>query len=509
MSPDPAPSRARLSRLVWTLVAVVLAVGLLLLLGREPEPAAPDAAKAPAPAAPEALAVPPAPEPAREERPDPAARLRITGRVVDAAGEPVPGIEIDARQIGGHAAGFELARSDANGRFELAGLEAGRYRVTSRATSFHPPRTLIAEAGASGLELVLDASFPVRVHGRVTDGRDEPLAGARVEPVGHPKARTTSDARGRYEVRLDARAASTYLALVFEADDHRSHHARIRLADYTHGGLERNVRLAAAEGFTVTGRARTPRGDPLDGVTVYLASAGLRERAYGVTDADGRFRLAGVAESDDWRITVGPTERFAATSLGPFPLAEGADPIEVTLTPLETGSLSGRMVGPEGDPLPGVRLLAVSNANRSFAIPVVADASGRFELDDVPAGPLQFETRAIPSHQVSGASVEVGTRTELELVLDVGDHELAGSVVNAAGRPIPGADLRLSWDGGSGPMASRSFRRTASDADGRFRFPRLGGGSHRLEVRVQGRKTKRETYEVGLLAGEIEIRLED
>jgi iron complex outermembrane receptor protein len=72
----------------------------------------------------------------------------LSGRVTDAAGQPIPGVEVSA--------GTQVAHTDADGNWTLGGLEAGSYEVSFAAGSF------FASAAATvveGVDSRLDQSF--------------------------------------------------------------------------------------------------------------------------------------------------------------------------------------------------------------------------------------------------------------------------------------------------------------------------------------------------------------
>jgi RNA polymerase sigma factor (sigma-70 family) len=178
--------------------------------------------------------------------------MAIAGKVVDEAGHPVPGAEIEEeipegmsrkgkariRQLreewidGRILVGRPKAASGPDGTFRLASLEPGRYLLTARKEEFLGAEAYGVPAGARDVILTLSRGSVLR--GRVLDPEKRPLASARVtvEPEGtgevhrfilddiepspgesaRPRAQTGKDGRfeigglsaGRFELRTTA-----------------------------------------------------------------------------------------------------------------------------------------------------------------------------------------------------------------------------------------------------------------------------------------------------------------
>jgi protocatechuate 3,4-dioxygenase beta subunit len=440
--------------------------------------------------------------------------LRIAGRVLDRAGDPIPGIQIDVRAIdlrGLRDAEGErerMVQSQTDGRYALTRLDGREYRLSTRETSKHPSHSVVVRGGTEGVDLVLDRRLPLRIHGRVTGANGEPLPGARIEPVDQPAAGVASDDEGRYELHFESTSGAELLTLRFQAVGYRNHEERIALADFPAAGLRRDVGLDAARGFVLTGQVRATDGKVPAGLNVQLRSHRLHSRLHAPTDAEGRFRIENVEASDDWHLTIRPRTHFADVSLGPMRLEAGRGELEIVLEALAVGTVTGRMLGPDGRSLPGFQIEVSSSNAKGRSLRIVADADGSFLAEEVPSGTLQFETRALPSIRVSGIRLEPGVRERVDLVLDVGELDLAGRILGQRGRPVAGADVRLSWRHEVDGIRSTSFRRTVSDTEGTFRFVQLGPGPHELDVRAEGYVRARENLDVGRANRELELRLE-
>jgi Fe(3+) dicitrate transport protein len=78
--------------------------------------------------------------------------VTLAGRVVSPAGRPVPGAEIVVQADQGAPS---TATSDATGRFEIAALESGEYRISARALGFSPVTERVTISNGQPTELTL------------------------------------------------------------------------------------------------------------------------------------------------------------------------------------------------------------------------------------------------------------------------------------------------------------------------------------------------------------------
>lgn len=135
-------------------------------------------------------------------RMEPGRRIRIRGRVVSTAGEPVAGVPLefwqtDARGLYAPAGDdrqarlFAFARTDDRGRFVLATIRPGGYPATMIPAHVHVRLDLPAERGREA-EILFD-----------DDPRLTPDARRRAASLGWPIARLSGDERGVAEAEVD------------------------------------------------------------------------------------------------------------------------------------------------------------------------------------------------------------------------------------------------------------------------------------------------------------------
>ncbi|QZL07543.1 MFS transporter (plasmid) [Streptomyces sp. BHT-5-2] len=255
--------------------------------------------------------------------PDAPAAAGFRGRVVDAAGEPVPGATVTLIDRHGRQAGVTTAAAD--GGYALAVPAAGTYVLTGAAPG-HTPRAVSATcAGAATVaeaRLVLTPAGS-RLAGTLRGGPDgTALADASVvvtDAHGDVVTRTTTDADGRWKT---ARLPDGDFTLVLSAPGHQPEARSVQL---TGGGGAAGRR---AEGLhevrlrptaTVRGTVRGPDGRPLAEAAVTLLEDGT-VTGHMVTGPDGAYAFPDLT-GRQYTLSVAGYPPHAA----PISLTRGAD----------------------------------------------------------------------------------------------------------------------------------------------------------------------------------------
>lgn len=166
---------------------------------------------------------------------------------------------------------------------------------------------------------------------------------------------------------------------------------------------------------------------------------------------------------------------------------------------LPVGRISGRIVGPDGDPLAGARVTLTTDGGIGYGTFMggqyaesAADESGRFDFEylrpgeySVAAGGSVFGG-AFGTHAQEGRVVRRGIRVrEGEHVEDVDfrlerSGEITGSVTDAAGRPVSGCAIFVRDAGGN--LLER-FSMISTGPDGKFRYTGVAPGEYRVTAR--------------------------
>jgi protocatechuate 3,4-dioxygenase beta subunit len=471
------------------------------------------------PGAPDPGAAPP--KDAEKERDRPRSRLALGGWVLDRDGHGVDGLPVQARprrlfasldESAAVSVAEHRAVTDAGGRFAFEPVADGDYELRTDETELYERATVLVRAGADSAVLVVEAKAgrSLFVHGAVESTRGGPLAGVRVDVIGQPRLATVSDDTGSYGLRLPVSARLQEAALRFVRKGYRELRLPIGAGETPDAAdVVRDARLEPTGVLaSVSGLVAGDNGRPVSRASVQLYSAGRGRRYQSVSDTSGRFVLAGVEESDDYRLWVHPQAGYRDYVRESVEVSGQGATLEVTVEALGSASLRGTMIDPEGRFLPGFTL-SLRSAYGSGGVPIAitGDAQGAFALRDLPEGPVALETRAAPQLAVTGISLAPGVEREVLLPLDVGSYRLEGSLRAENGAPVGGARVSLYWTRDGGGVASRSFRETVADAAGSFVFTQLGAGIHTLSVTAAGFRSARVEQPVGSGTPPVEIKL--
>ncbi len=197
----------------------------------------------------------------------------LAGRVVDSGGRTVEGARVAL--VDGE--GERHVVSEADGRFEVAGLAAGETTLVASAPGALPSEPLRCPVGADLRDLELRLRGAPRLRGRVLGPDGLPVAGARVARFGDLDAAITTGADGAFELEGEREGEPLLVTAPGLAA------ARVTAAP-AGAACDLEVRLVAvAPAPGTTARLALRRGDaPAAGVTLLVVPAGARD-----LDGDG------------------------------------------------------------------------------------------------------------------------------------------------------------------------------------------------------------------------------
>jgi hypothetical protein len=146
---------------------------------------------------------------------------RITGRVVDSAGAPVPNVLVSGTQQITTPSGSVFARNTADGRFVLESVAAGSWELVAESDAGRSEALVVAinEGDVEGVTLLLEPTSTIHV--KATDVTGGPLPGTFIAaefpgPRGPRNDLRTTDAHGQatFRVRKAEQATPVNLAVI-------------------------------------------------------------------------------------------------------------------------------------------------------------------------------------------------------------------------------------------------------------------------------------------------------
>lgn len=452
----------------------------------------------------------------------------IAGRVIGPNGEPIKGAEVSPFRF--LRASTTPSITDAEGRFLLSGLRAGRRPLTAQADGFPSvtERFMVVAGEAVEVEIVLEAG--VQVTGVIVDPDGATVAGASVSftPAGHglahmalpnpltggSNAETKTDEEGRFQVS-GLKADTEYEGHV--------EHPRFMNTTIESFISEQNLDLGTVVldvGAELRGRVTNSDGEPVVGAKVALVDAemdpGMRmifnlggAAAGGSTDSDtttedGFFTISGVA-SGAYELSV------KATGYGPyrgesFDVSESQqlDALDVVL---DRGlEVSGRVADVAGNPVAGAKITVSRFRPEMTRSETTSKADGSFLIRGLAEGQYSVRATADGFSNVSQSRIEAGTR-DLQLVFQR-KGSVSGVVVDVAtGNPVEEFSIsvkakRRSFDFGSmdlsslANLAGSGEEHRFKDPAGEFRIADLNPGKHTLIVQARRFVTHEEDIEI-------------
>ncbi|MBL8754088.1 MAG: sigma-70 family RNA polymerase sigma factor [Planctomycetes bacterium] len=407
----------------------------------------------------------------------------ISGAVVDRTQRPVP----DARlwMSAGGFRGFEVARSDAAGRFQLPFV--AMQGVGARKTGFAPSQVVLLSNTSREVTLVL-AEAGGTIQGRVVDGNNLPVPGARIE-IGPPGGRAIPGSTLADRL-LEPTAASLVAddAGAFTCEGVAVGAVTVQAWAYGFGptsaevvvdsGRRSEVVVVLSPGAVVTGRVLDATGLPVAGAVVarvgrYFEFARPRTES----GPDGVFRLehlpsGSVTLSVD--CDVGGLQETVATSAGSV---TSWNPV----IPAESAPLHGRVIDVDGKPMPNLHVGILPPESPHIGAVVRTDAEGTFALRGADPG---THTLQIEFERVCLARREITVPAAAPLLVKLTGHEMPtsriqGRVVDETGAGIVAVlTIRLpNW---------RSAPSIDADVDGSFGSSPLPEGRYLVEVTARG-----------------------
>lgn len=486
-----AATPLRRTWLIMTIAAVLGlagAIGWLLRMRANAGTAARAAASASASSGPGARR-------ARAQDPRGLARATVEGKVSDPAGAAIAGATVcgsavDRDRAIADAKGPACARSEADGRYRLAGLVAGRYAIDASAEGRLPRRwrapgegrapfvELLAGETRSGVDFTLEGGGAL-VRGTVKDVSGGVVGGALVTVLSSGKradrgapAIVRSDAKGAFAAWVAAGPIMVHAWAEGYSEDSESGSAP-----------SDEIEITLTPESVLAGRViEAGTTTPVPGARVEI-ELGWRTIA-AIADSEGRFRI-GRLEPGRYKPSATAPGRVGKAKESVL-LGLGQTSAEVVIEVFPAANVAGRvLVAPANEPCAeGVVELAARGGEEGRTAPVERDGSARFDG----MLPGHYDVKVECKDHVAEAQyppVIVAAADVEGLVWTVRRGlEIRGRVVDQDDQPV-NAHVIATTKGGD-PRAPRSDADTNTEADGSFVVRGLLAA----------------TYEVGARAGE-------
>ena len=230
---------------------------------------------------------------------------------------------------------------------------------------------------------------------------------------------------------------------------------------------------------------------------IVLYSFSLNQGYTAVSDINGYFYFDGVAPAKDYRIRVIPQGMFKRYVRESVNLTADQTVLSVVLLELPVGTLRGEVVNSNGFKIPGFGIKVRSPEKSQWAANIVTDGVGRFQVENVPIGALEFSSTFGQALIITGHDFKGDLHMPLALVVDQGPNELRGLVYDQYSDLVGGANVILSWVNTEGGTRSAVNRRTTTNPSGQFSIKGIGSGVHDLVLTATAGSAYRQTIDIG------------
>ncbi|HIJ73476.1 MAG TPA: sigma-70 family RNA polymerase sigma factor, partial [Candidatus Hydrogenedentes bacterium] len=409
----------------------------------------------------------------------------LAGIVVDQRQQPVQGALVI---LYGGLVGGGTTQSGGDGSLSFHGLHPsdGFYLEARKDDSFVSEAQAFAlpEEGITDIILVLGAACSVS--GTVLDIEGRPVKDIEVRSkpvrdgvvgVGGPRA--VSDARGRYT--LDGLGPGRYDLNLPEWGSPAESEGRQAMAsvELESGDVITDLALLyKEEELAISGRVVDSDGQPVQGAIV---QAGRTEAK---TDEDGAYEITGLAEGNYYMFVrpgklpvIGTRNGLALFQTSFFLTRENVATgrSDVGFVVQKPFAVTGEVVNAlTGKPIAEFEIACDQTLGSQLTSSVAArfdrvkDSQGRFRIEQIQDGPYLVAVRA-PGYATALHSLYLGgEQREHHVVIRLEQGgDLRGTVVNATGEPIQGAEVFLGPVMGAAARTPSYFT-TMSGADGTF-----------------------------------------
>lgn len=456
----------------------------------------------------------------------------ITGQVTAEGGGPLADIQVTVYSYNGDV---NSVRTDANGNYDVGGLNTGVYRIKfsvssglyimeyyNNATDITTAADIAVTAGNTTANINAALAQGARITGRITSPDGTPLSNISVtayQKVSDWWSQTGysyTDINGDYAVggstsgiyRLQFQDFSgNYLGEYYDnkADIDTASDISATLSNTT-SGINATLSLAGH----ITGQVTAPDGvTPLQNVSVtaYRHNGnGWVSVGWASINADGNYSIGGL-KTDTYRIQFYDysgtylTEYFnnAAALDGAMNLSltAGTTLSGVNASLALAGHITGRVTAADGSPIQGVGVTVYrySNGSLSEAGSARGDASGNYNAGGLATGVYRvkfsaggyaaefYDNIATPAGATNIPVTAGATTPNMNAVLSRQGGTVTGRVTGPGGVPLKNIEVEFCvWVGGGCDFfPPGGGDELATDANGNYEIPVTSDGTYHLE----------------------------
>lgn len=447
----------------------------------------------------------------------------VRGRILDAAGAPVPGARVACSATDGgeeeesddpmiavrraFSSTSMSSESSEDGTFEVVGLAGGSFELSATKSGFSKsaPLTVAVREGevTEDVELVLLPA--VAISGRVVRASDGGAVEGAVVAVavdrggfGHIDWETEPDAaagpdaipspEGAVSARTDAGGAFVVEGVAagkVTVEVRARGFASMKLEDVEAPGSGLEVRLAL--GGAVEGRVVGKDGAPKSGVNLVLQQGMMDQVGSDTTDSDGRYRIDFVPAGNYRLMMIDVSSGNFMPKVANVAVREG----EITVHDFggsgarPTSTVTGRIVHEADGDVAGMMVLLMGSGMKMGT----TESDGTFRFEDVEGGKYTvLVQKGIMGGGASSVQVEVPAGRDVnDVILRISGLVLSGTVLDPDGKPVHFAQVQL-VDPRAGDeesmtgMLSRHRGQAFTGEDGSFRMEGVPAGVFQLRV---------------------------
>jgi beta-lactamase regulating signal transducer with metallopeptidase domain/protocatechuate 3,4-dioxygenase beta subunit len=444
----------------------------------------------------------------------------ITGRVTDAAGNPVVGAEVGAQAYNADydTGGWGAARTDQDGRYTIVSLKPGACNVLFSGSRTQPKLTAPAREAVqveAGKKVNVDLHA---IEGRLLTGKvvgienNQPLVNCHVGYYGTERPRSgacckmvRTDAKGEFRFYAAPGACYVYVAEGQAPPDGANRTLEVAADKDPEPVILKGFAVKQANGvhtvcisapgeeqkkdysYTLRGTFRTRDGKPVAGMTYWLFRKGSSSWSQSGAHSGAEFEVP-LNSNDDGQTFALVIEAtgFARPKPREFVAAKKIVPVTIDLEPAVYVTIRGTMVDQTGKPIAGARVrvalwLGGSQAESPWGVEPTTDAQGGFVLKHLRVGD-RFQIRADKKGRAGAVTQWIvadkpGAIDLANLSMGPAAGEVVGTVTDPDGKPIVGA--RVIYN-------DLERKEAKTDERGVFGLTRLPDGDINLTIEAPG-----------------------